>query len=113
MSRAEEWEKELIHRFPSIDCDGLPATAEFITILEEMGGFDEGAYLDYRSITHDINIICRTPKCCQIAPVYVGDQVSSFRCMFSLFTIKVQPTSEAIQVFLRTYWSELFPKEST
>jgi len=112
MSRMEEWEEELVRRFPSIDCHGVSATAKFITILEEMGGFDEGAYLNYHSLSRDINIICRTPNCCEIAPVYVDNKVSSFRCMFSIFVIKIQPTTEAIQVFLRTYWPELFPQDT-
>lgn len=118
MSRAQEWEEELTRRFPSIDCEGLPATAEFIAILEEMGGFDEGAYLYYHSLTHDIIIICQNPDFCYIAPVYVGNQISSFRCVFSssshLFAItKIEPTSIAIRNFLSAQWSELFPKEST
>jgi len=117
MSRMEEWEEELVRRFPSIDCHGVSATAKFITILEEMGGFDEGAYLNYHSLSRDINIICRTPNCCEIAPVYVGNQLANFRCIFfltsRLFGItKIEPTSTAIRDFLSTQWLKLFPKES-
>lgn len=116
MNRAKEWEEEIIGRFPLIDRIGLPATTEFIAILEEMGGFDEGAYLHYDSLTHDISIIC--PDCCQIAPVYVGNQLTSFRCVFfvtsRLFSItKIEPTSTAIRDFLSTQWLKLFPKETT
>lgn len=118
MSRAEEWKEEIVKRFPSVDCNGLPATAEFIAILEEMGGFDEGAYLHYHSLTRDIIIICQNPDFCYIAPVYVGNQISSFRCVFSssshLFGItKIAPTSTAIRDFLSTQWLKLFPKETT
>lgn len=117
MSRAEEWKEELIHRFPTIDRNGLPATAEFIAILEEMGGFDEGAYLHYHLLTRDIIIICQNPDFCYITPVYVGNQISSFRCVFSLSShlfgiMKIEPTSTAIRNFLSIQWSELFPKES-
>ena len=111
MNRAKEWEEEIIKRFPSIDCNGLLATAKFITILEEMGGFDEGADLHYNLLTRDINIACPKSRCL-ITPEYVNKQVSSFRCVLPLCVMKIQPTSEAIQVFLRTYWSELFPQDT-
>ena len=111
MSRAKEWEEELIDRFPNIDRAGLTATAEFIAILEEMGGFDKGAYLKYFLLTHDIYI---NGLNFQIAPVYFGNQVSRFRCVFiSSSTMYILPTPEAIQVFLTIYWDTLFPKENT
>jgi len=115
MNRAKEWEEELTRRFPSVDCNGLPATAEFIAILEEREGFNKGAYLHYDSLTHDINIIC--PDCCQITPVYVGNQLTSFQRMFFLTSrlfgiMKIEPTSTAIRDFLSTQWLKLFPKES-
>lgn len=116
MNRAQEWEKELTHRFPFIDYDGLPETAEFIAILEEMNGFDKGANLYYNTLTHNIVIISEK---CRIMPVYIGNRISGFRCIFvapsSRFygtTIKIQPNSSEIRKLLSTYWSELFPKES-
>lgn len=119
MSRAEEWEKELIHRFPSIDRDGVPATAEFIAILEEMGGFDEGAYLHYHYVLSGDIIITFPESGCGIAPIYTIDNlVSSFRCMFSTSsyphfnTRYIVPTPKAIRDFLSTNWSELFPQDT-
>jgi len=115
MNRAQEWEKELTRRFPSIDCDGLPATAEFIAILEEMNGFDKGANLYYNTLTHNITIITEN---CRIIPIYMGNRITGFRCIFTpsshLYpdTIKIQPDSYEIRKLLSTYWSELFPKES-
>lgn len=116
MSRAKEWEEEIIRRFPTIDQDGVPATAEFITIFEEMGGFDEGAYLEYHFLTHDITIA--SPKWDWIiSPVYFNKQVSSFHCAFyspsACATIRIQSTPNAIRDFLTTHWSNLFLKEST
>ena len=111
MNRAKEWEEEIIGRFPLIDRIGLPITAEFITILEEMGGFDEGADLHYNLLTRDINIACPKSRCL-ITPEYVDKQVSNFRCVLPLWVLKIQPTSEAIQVFLRTYWPVLFPQDT-
>ena len=115
MSRAKEWEEEIIRRFPSVDCDGLPATTEFIAILEEMGGFDEGAYLEYHFLTHDITIA--SPKWDWIiSPVYFNKQISSFHCAFyspsAYTTIIIQLTPNAIRDFLTTHWLDLFPKES-
>ena len=56
MDRAKEWNVELINRFPLIDIDGVSATAKLITILEEMGGFENGANLHYDIITHDVHV---------------------------------------------------------
>lgn len=116
MSRAQEWEEELIRRFPTIDSDGVPATAEFITILEQMGGFEEGAYLDYHFLTHDITISAPTSNW-RIIPDYVNNQIS-FRCVFypasypHAITKTIQPTSTAIRDFLSINWLTLFPEES-
>ena len=117
MSRAEEWEKELINRFPTIDRAGLPATAKFIAIIEEMGGFDEGVYLDYHFLTHDITITSPTSDWL-IAPTYYNNQVSSFRCIFYSASHpsvikRIQSTPNAMRDFLSVNWSELFPKEAT
>ena len=120
MSRAKEWEEELINRFPTIDRDGVPATAEFIAILEEMGGFDEGAYLDYYFLTHDITISAPTSNW-RITPFFDNfdnNQISSFHCVFyplsyRAITKTIQPTSTAIRDFLSINWLTLFPKEST
>lgn len=116
MTRAQEWEEELIRRFPSIDRDGVSATAELITIFEEMGGFDEGAYLDYYFLTHDITISAPTSNW-RIIPTYVNNQVS-FCCIFyptaylRAITKTIQSTSTAIRDFLSINWVTLFPKES-
>lgn len=116
MSRAKEWEEELIHRFPTIDNDGVPATAEFIAILEEMGGFEEGAYLEYHFLTHDIAITYSKWDWI-ISPIYFNKQVSGFDCAFysplACATIHIQSAPNAIRDFLSTHWSDLFPKEST
>lgn len=115
MNRAQDWEEELTRRFPSIDCDGLPETAEFIAILEEMNGFDKGANLQYNILTHDISIVSEK---CRITPVYIGNQISGFRCIFFSSsplcpdTMTIQPNSYDIRKFLLEYWPELFPKES-
>ena len=117
MSRAKEWEEELIHRFPTIDSDGVPATAEFIAILEQMGGFEEGAYLDYQFLTHDIIISAPTSNW-RIIPFFDDNQISSFHCVFypasypRAITKTIQPTSTAIRDFLSINWLTLFPKES-
>ena len=115
MNRAKKWEEEIIHHFPSIDYNGVPATAEFIVILEEMGGFDAGAYLCYNWLTDNINI---ASKNCRIEPVYDGNQVSGFRVTFApssyLYNItpKILPIPDDIQAFLSAYWNELFPQDT-
>lgn len=115
MSRTKEWEEEIIRRFPAIDRRGLPVITKFITILEEMEGFDKDANLQYNPLTHDIQIELGHDCKCLVYPLY--NSPIQLRCIFNpksypFFIIDIQPTSDAIQVFLLTYWSELFPQDA-
>lgn len=115
VSRAKELEEELISHFPSIDCEGLPATAKFITILKEMGGFDKGANLQYDFLAHDMQV--KLGPDCVVYPTYGAKQVQ-LRCVFNpksypYSLIDIQPTPKNIRNFLLTHWSEIFPKENT
>lgn len=108
MSRAEEWKEEIIKRFPLIDSAGISATAELITVLEEMGGFEKGADLHYGILTHDVAVYLGSN--CVIYPVY-GDNVQ-LRCIItpkasSSIAKDIKPTSTAIQDFLSIHWSEI------
>lgn len=116
MSRAKEWEEEIIRRFPSVDCDGLPITAEFIAILEEKGGFEEGANLQYNALTHDIQVVLGPDCNCLVYPLYGTNQIQ-LKCVFhptasSFSTMAIRPTADAIRIFLSIYWSAIFSKES-
>ena len=119
MTAEEKWQSILDARWPH---NTVPADrkliAKFATILEEAGGFDNGAYIkkEHSQIFVIFPSGARVTRYYQLLDPYRPPTLLYFHnlgIMKPMERLEIPPLDANIKDFLELYWNELFPKEST
>ena len=116
MTAEEKWQSILDTKWPDTMPEDRILMAKFIAILEEKNGFEYGACIQ-REKYDDINqIVVVFPSGAQVTLCQDNYPFSCLECSNIWDDEKkliIFSADTNIRCFLRVYWNNLFPKETT